>query len=189
MYDDGGQMRETHTKEGPLFRGGRGARTGEVPAQGWNAELLGEPQLPISPPPFLTMATTDGRGGILSSKSGQRVEGASKLASSPGCWTDTNRVVPSGVKTGPHNQAPVGQPRKCLVTARPAPSVSVAHTPSWTPKSGKPSVAIHSRPFGSNAMLSGLANQPLSLTAPPYLAFWAASLGSPACRNMSHANL
>ena len=78
-------------------------------------------QLPISPPSFFTTATTDGRGGMSSAKSGQRVTGFSKVESfsSPGCCTATNRVLLSGVKQGPHSSAPSGVRRKCLVSARP----------------------------------------------------------------------
>ena len=56
------------------------------------------------------MATTDGRGGIPSLKSGQRVDGFSKVdpASSPGCWIATNMVVSSGVSSGPQTSAPAG---------------------------------------------------------------------------------
>lgn len=43
----------------------RGIRAGE------------ENQDPIAPPPFLVMAITEGRGGMLSLKSGQRVDGLS----------------------------------------------------------------------------------------------------------------
>ena len=38
------------------------------------------------------MTTTAGRGGMPSSKSGQRVEGSSKVEPSPGCWTATKSV-------------------------------------------------------------------------------------------------
>lgn len=70
-------------------------------------------QLPITPPSSRVMATTDGRGGVLlrKSKSGQRVEGLSKVESlySPGCCTATNSVLLSGVKAGPHISASFGQ--------------------------------------------------------------------------------
>lgn len=57
-------------------------------------------QLPITPPSFLVMATTAGRGGIFGLKSGHRDAGFEKLApgSDPGCCTATKKVVPSGVK-------------------------------------------------------------------------------------------
>ncbi len=62
------------------------------------------------PPPFFVIATTDGRGGMPSLKSGQRVDGFSKVEprSSPGCWIDRNSVLSSGEKIGPHTSAPVG---------------------------------------------------------------------------------
>ena len=62
------------------------------------------------PPSFLVMAITAGRGGMPSLKSGQRVEGLSKVepGSSPGCCTVRKNVVSSGVKIGPQTSAPVG---------------------------------------------------------------------------------
>jgi hypothetical protein len=44
---------------------------------------------PTMPPPFLTITWTDGRGGIPGWKSGQRVDGLSKVEPlvSPGCCT------------------------------------------------------------------------------------------------------
>ena len=50
------------------------------------------------------------RRHAVGSKSGQRVEGRSKLlpGSSPGCWMARNIVSPSGVKRGPQTSAPVG---------------------------------------------------------------------------------
>jgi len=67
-------------------------------------------QEPITPPPRFVIATTEGRGGMPSLKSGQRVEGLSKVEplSSPGCWTARKKVWSSGVKIGPHTSAPVG---------------------------------------------------------------------------------
>ena len=48
------------------------------------------------------IATTDGRGGWPSLKSGHSVSTLSSVsASSAGCWTDRNSVLPSGVKHGP----------------------------------------------------------------------------------------
>src|SRR5215475_9444562 len=54
--------------------------------------------------------TTEGLGGALSTKSGQRVDGLSNVlpASSPGCWMARNSVRSSGVKQGPQTSAPVG---------------------------------------------------------------------------------
>jgi hypothetical protein len=55
------------------------------------------------------MAITAGRGGTPSAKSGQRVEGRSKVEpeSSPGCWIAKKIVLLSGVKQGPQTSAPV----------------------------------------------------------------------------------
>ncbi len=56
------------------------------------------------------MAITAGRGGVPSTKSGQRVEGVAKVlpVSYPGCWIARNSVVSSGVNSGPQTSAPVG---------------------------------------------------------------------------------
>jgi hypothetical protein len=56
----------------------------------------------------LVIAKIDGRGGMPSLKSGQRVEGFSKVEpeSSPGCWTAMKKVRSSGVKIGPQTFAP-----------------------------------------------------------------------------------
>jgi hypothetical protein len=90
-------------------------------------------------------------------------------AALPGGWTATNRVLSSGVKHGPQSSAPRGVRRKCLVSARPAPTVSVPHTPSAIPAApGAPSVAIHKRPRLSNAQLSGHDSQPFSVTSAWY---------------------
>ena len=73
----------------------------------------------ILPPPRLVMASTEGRGGRSSLKSGQRVTGSLKVdgrpkpikasaPSAPGCCTARNNVSPSGVKQGPHISAPIG---------------------------------------------------------------------------------
>ena len=84
-----------------------------------------EGQVPISSPSLWVMATTEGRGGRLSAKSGQRVVSLSSVSeSSAGCWTETNSVVPSGVKHGPRHfragrageeqpRAPRGPRRRC----------------------------------------------------------------------------
>ena len=64
----------------------------------------------MGPPPIRVIAITLGRGGTPSRKSGQRVEGRTKLlpGSSPGCWIARKIVVSSGVKHGPQTYAPVG---------------------------------------------------------------------------------
>jgi hypothetical protein len=61
-------------------------------------------QLPIAPPPVFVITTTEGRGGTPSaSKSGQRVEGLSKVLpeSSPGCWMARNSALSSGSEERP----------------------------------------------------------------------------------------
>lgn len=66
---------------------------------------------PITPPSSLVIATIEGRGGMSARKSGQRVDGLSKVepaSSDAGCCTATNSVRLSGVKHGPHISAPVG---------------------------------------------------------------------------------
>jgi flagellar hook-associated protein 3 FlgL len=64
-------------------------------------------------------------GGTLLSKSGQRVATLSRLsASSPGCWTETNKVRPSGVKHGPVASAPCGQENRSFGKPRAGPTVS-----------------------------------------------------------------
>src|SRR5690606_5551446 len=107
------------------------------------------------------MTTTAGRGGRFGSKSGQRVEGACSALSCPGCCTAQKKLVLSGVKKGPQISAPIGARRKRLVSARCEPLTSVAHTPSATPLSSAPSVAIHRFPKPSKAQLSGHDSQPL----------------------------
>src|SRR5262245_10851560 len=127
----------------------------------------------ILPPPFLVITTTAGRGGMPSLKSGQRVEGSSKVpgalssSDSPGCWIATKNVSRSGVNSGPHNSAPFGQRKNSFDVPRAGPSVSMAHTPSARPVSlGElPSVAIHKRPMASTAQLSGMPNQPSFVVA------------------------
>ena len=58
------------------------------------ATAVSRAYVPISPPSSLVIATTEGRGGMPSAKSGQRVDGVSKAEplSSPGCWMATKRV-------------------------------------------------------------------------------------------------
>lgn len=65
---------------------------------------------PMMPPSFLTMAITEGRGGMPGVKSGQRVVGASKVLprSSPGCWMARNSVLSSVLSVGPQTSAPAG---------------------------------------------------------------------------------
>ena len=68
---------------------------------GWSLRHLA-----ILPPPLRVMATTDGRGGISSAKSGHRVNGLSNVDNpdvvssgvSPGCCTATKKVSMSGVR-------------------------------------------------------------------------------------------
>ena len=60
--------------------------------------------------------TSDGRGGMPSTKSGQLVPASAMLvasspssgASSPGCWTEMNMRRPSGVKVGEQTSEPTG---------------------------------------------------------------------------------
>ena len=47
------------------------------PPSGWAGAVERASRQPMRPPPCLVMATTEGRAGIASSKSGQRVEGSS----------------------------------------------------------------------------------------------------------------
>src|SRR5262245_47574407 len=88
--------------------------------------------VPISPPSSFVMATSEGRGGMPSAKSGQRVDGLSNVESPPsaGCWTETKKVLLSGVKQGPHISAPIGTRKNILVSARPSPVTSAAQIPS-----------------------------------------------------------
>jgi hypothetical protein len=83
---------------------------------------------PIGPPSFLVMTITAGRGGAPSLKSGQRVDGVSKVEPlpSPGCWMARNSVRSSGVKIGPQTSAPLGAAKNCRVSARPSPATSQA---------------------------------------------------------------
>ena len=77
------------------------------------------------------------------------LEGRREAGRSPGCCGATNKVRPSGVNSGPHISAPLGQAKKNLTTARPAPSTSQQYIPSgmlflaWAPPW---SVEIQSRP-------------------------------------------
>src|SRR5262245_31491755 len=109
--------------------------------------LIGRDQA-ILPPPALVMASTEGRGGILGSKSGQRVAGSlnvegrpkpisASAPSAPGCCTAMNKVSPSGVKQGPQTSAPMGQRKKSLDFRRRSPSVSRAKRPSDRPVRGQ----------------------------------------------------
>ncbi len=73
----------------PVIRGDgvmRGGTTHSDPSVGeyadtspseWGGKRTLCRYVPITPPPFFVIATTDGRGGMPSLKSGQRVEGSS----------------------------------------------------------------------------------------------------------------
>ena len=126
-------------------------------------------------------ATTLGRGGIRSSKSGQRVRGVSNVAPlpSPGCCTARKRLRPSGVNFGPHTSAPAGALKNALPVPRRSPTVSMAQRPSAAPVSSLPSVETHRFPAGSMAQLSGLPNQPFFEVRGFHAASTEGSFGSP----------
>jgi hypothetical protein len=73
---------------------------------------------------------------------------------------------------------------------RPGPSVSTPHNPSQRPVLflALPSVAIHSRPWLSNARLSGMPNQPLRVVSLENDAPIAATDGSPHRTSISQRN-
>src|SRR5687767_10743571 len=99
-------------------------------------------------------------------KSGQRVEGLSKVEPSPGCWIERNSVLPSGVNSGPQTSAPSGAVKKQRVAPRLGPLVAAAYRLSLKPPASSwPSVEIQTRPFGSKATLSGAHTQPFALGA------------------------
>src|SRR5512145_823045 len=125
-------------------------------------------QLPISPPSALVIASTEPRGGRSLRKSGQRVEGLSKVEPSPGCWMARNSVLPSGVNSGPQISEPAGPVKKQRVAPRLGPLVAAAYRLSLKPPASScPSVEIQMRPFGSKATLSGAHSQPLAVTGAP----------------------
>lgn len=89
------------------------------------------------PLPFLGAATTDGRGGMSSLKSGHLFAGSSKVEtlSNPensfvppveGCCTAKKTLSASGVKQGPHISAPAETLKNKVDVPWASPSVSTA---------------------------------------------------------------
>ena len=108
-------------------------------------DVTDEEQVDMSPqqlsPSVRRVAIVGGAPVVFECKSGQRVAGSSKLDDLPnsgqslvlsvaGCCTARNRVLSSGVKTGPHISAPTGTRKNSREVPRISPSVSIAQTPS-----------------------------------------------------------